>query len=177
MLKKIVFAAIIIVPFIAYGQDTRTDLERWEDSVAAAKRAESASQRAPKPIDTSGSIHGLSLSYFATRDSFERAVMAEELQWSACRRLRDVVTVKDRIDALSFYLKKSVMPRDSVEKYALILQTEKATEYNGTEYIIANQYGSEKVKAHAHLIKLRKDMALINDFIFSLNNQKIAIKK
>jgi hypothetical protein len=185
MLKKLIVAFVMFIfPAIVAAQDTITDMERWEDSVAAAKKAEIAAQNAPRPapvVEAPEVAHQLPASYFAVLDSFERAVKANDVRWSTCKRCRDEKSSSDRIACLSFYLKMrnsngaQVMPRDTVEKYALILQAGKATEYSGTEYIIANQYGNEKVKAHAHLLRLRKDMMVINDFLYQINNQKIAI--
>jgi predicted metal-binding protein len=99
------------------------------------------------------------------------------MQWNEVKRLRDVVLVKDRIDALSFYMRKSVMTKSDVEKMALILQSEKQTEREGTLFLIAHQSGKEQVKAHAHLIKLRGEISAIENFIFVLHNERIAIKK
>jgi hypothetical protein len=73
-------------------------------------------------------------------------------------------------------MRKSVMTKSDVEKMALILQSEKQTEREGTLFLIAHQSGKEKVKAHAHLIKLRSEISAIENFLYAFYNERIAIK-
>jgi hypothetical protein len=163
------------------GNIFATDLtmEQYEDSVAAAQKAEkiAASLPAPVPIaEKQEPAKVLSISERAVIDSFDLAYRQYEMQWNEVKRLRDVILIKDRIDALSFYLRKLVMSKTDVEKMALILQAEKQTEREGTLFLIAHQSGKEQVKAHAHLIKLRSEILTIENFLYALHNERIAIK-
>lgn len=174
------FAVVVVALIILVGNIFATDLtmEQYEDSVAAAQKAEkiAASLPAPAPIvEKLEPIKTLTASERAVIDSFDLAYRQYEMQWNEVKRLRDVVLVKDRIDALSFYMRKSVMTKSDVEKMALILQSEKQTEREGTLFLIAHQGGKEQVKAHAHLIKLRSEISAIENFLFVLHNERISL--
>jgi hypothetical protein len=171
-----------IIITVILGNIFATDLtmEQYEDSVAAAQKAEKIAASLPAPIpvvEKQEPVKTLSAQDRAIVDSFDLTYRQYEMQWNEVKRLRDVVLVKDRIDALSFYMRKSVMTKSDVEKMALILQSEKQTEREGTLFLIAHQSGKEQVKAHAHLIKLRGEISAIENFIFVLHNERIAIKK
>jgi hypothetical protein len=170
----------VVALLILVGNIFATDLtmEQYEDSVAAAQKAEkiAASLPAPAPIvEKLEPIKTLTASERAVIDSFDLAYRQYEMQWNEVKRLRDVVLVKDRIDALSFYMRKSVMTKSDVEKMALILQSEKQTEREGTLFLIAHQGGKEQVKAHAHLIKLRSEISAIENFLYVFYNERISL--
>ena len=171
-----------IIITVILGNIFATDLtmEQYEDSVAAAQKAEKIAASLPAPIpvvEKQEPVKTLSAQDRAIVDSFDLTYRQYEMQWNEVKRLRDVVLVKDRIDALSFYMRKSVMTKSDVEKMALILQSEKQTEREGTLFLIAHQSGKEKVKAHAHLIKLRSEISAIENFLYAFYNERIAIKK
>jgi hypothetical protein len=172
-----------IIITVILGNIFATDLtmEQYEDSVAAAQKAEKIAASLPAPIpvvEKQEPVKTLSAQDRAIVDSFDLTYRQYEMQWNEVRRLRDAgILVKDRIDALSFFLRKSVMTKNEVEKMAIILQAEKQTEREGTLFLIAHQSGKEQVKAHAHLIKLRGEISAIENFIFVLHNERIAIKK
>ena len=158
----------VVLAFACNIFATDLTMEQYEDSVAAVQKAEkiAASLPAPAPIvEKQKPIRILTASERAVIDSFELAFRMHEMKWNEVKRLRDVISVLDRIDALSFYLKKSVMTKYDVEKMALILQAEKQTEREGTLFLIAHQGGKEQVKAHAHLIKLRSEISAIENFL------------
>ena len=182
------FTVVVVDLLILVGNIFATDLtmkgqkvnayEQYEDSVAAAQKAEkiAASLPAPAPIvEKLEPIKTLTASERAVIDSFDLAYRQYEMQWNEVKRLRDVVLVKDRIDALSFYMRKSVMTKSDVEKMALILQSEKQTEREGTLFLIAHQGGKEQVKAHAHLIKLRSEISAIENFLYVFYNERISL--
>ena len=173
-------AVAAVLAFACNVFATDLTMEQYEDSVAAAQKAEKIAASLPVPIpivEKQEPVKTLSAQDRAIVDSFDLTYRQYEMQWNEVKRLRDVVLVKDRIDALSFYMRKSVMTKSDVEKMALILQSEKQTEREGTLFLIAHQSGKEQVKAHAHLIKLRGEISAIENFIFVLHNERIAIKK
>ena len=172
------FVVVVLVLILIVGNVFATDLtmEQYEDSVAAAQKAE----RLPAPvpiIEKQEPIKILTVSETAVIDSFDLAYRQYEMQWNEVKRLRDVVLVKDRINALSFYLRKSVMTKSEIEKMAVILQAEKQTEREGTLFLIAHQSGKEQVRAHAHLIKLRSEISAIENFLYALHDERVSIKK
>ena len=155
-------------------------LAQYEDSVAAAQKAEKIAASLPAPVaivEKTEPIKTLTTAEVNVIDSFDMAVGQYETQWNSVKRLRDVVAVKDRISALSFYIKKSVMTKLDVEKMALILQSEKQTERAGTMFLIAHQSGQSRVNAHAHLIKLRGEISAIENFLFALHDERLSINK
>ena len=172
-----------IIITVILGNIFATDLtmEQYEDSVAAAQKAEkiTASLSAPIPIvEKQEPVKTLSAQDRAIIDSFDLTYRQYEMQWNEVKRLRDAgILIKDRIGALSFYLRKNVMTKIDIEKMVVILQSEKQTEREGTLFLIAHQSGKEQVKAHAHLIKLRSEISTIENFIYALHNERIAIKK
>lgn len=175
------WATVVAVLFLLVGNCSALSMEEYEDSLAAAQKAEKAAASLPVPapviVGETGPSAPLSMQEALTIDSFRTVFDRSEKLWNKSTRLREVVLTSDRIAALSFYLKKSVMKKDSVEKYALILQSEKQTERDGTLFLIAHQHGKEQVKAHAHLIKLRGEISTIENFLYALHDERVSIKK
>jgi hypothetical protein len=174
--------ALLLVVGCSFGNVFATDLtmEQYEDSVAAAQKAEKVAANLPTPAPITEKQEPLKVLNALERaviDSFDLAYRQYEMQWNEVKRLRDVVLVKDRIDALSFYLHKAIMTKTDVEKMTLILQSEKQTEREGTLFLIAHQSGKEQIKAHAHLIKLRSDISAIENFLYALHDTIVSVAK
>ena len=180
------WAAVVVALVLVVGNCSALTMEEidnafnhYEDSVAAAQKAEKAAINLPAPetITETGPSAPLTMQEALTIDSFQTVFNQSEKLWNKSTRLREVVLTSDRIAALSFYLKKSVMTKTEVEKYALILQSEKQTEREGTLFLIAHQHGKEQVKAHAHLIKLRGEISAVENFLYALHDEKVTIDK
>lgn len=171
---KLIFALLLCLPFMSQA----LTMDEYEDSVAAAQKTEREAKFMPASIP-SPSIEvtrTMTLQDSAVIDSFATECQRSETTWNSVRRLRDVILTSDRINALSFYLKRGVMSKVEVEKMAIVLQSGKQNERAGTLYIIAHQSGNEQVKAHAHLIKLRGEISTIENFLFALHDNRILVK-
>lgn len=182
-IMKNVLAFIIVaflihcLAFTIHGQEGLS-LEAYEDSVAAAKKnpeiIQTVAFRDTAPEQPSAH---LTRADSAVIDSFELEISALDLKWNSCKRLRELKTIKDRLDALQFYRAKNVMTITEVTKYAEFLHNRELTEMDGTNFLIHHQSGQDLVRAAAHLKKVHIDLSRIENFLFALNNQPIKINK
>jgi hypothetical protein len=169
---------IVSISALCLGQDMGLIEAHYKDSVKQAQHAQDSIRTIPPVvIAPTRDSSCLTLANRATIDSFDREVIRTEKTLSLCQRIGKIKGM-DRLDAIKFYFKQTVITKDLAEYYVDLMLKSKSIEMQGTQYIIDKDCGLGRVRAHAHIKKLNLELTKINDYKFALNqeNYKITIK-
>lgn len=176
-LKKITSLVLIAVGSII-AQEVNYDA--YDDSVKAANIKDSikdsiAKVELEKVNNQQEEICELNSNDSLVIDSLSNLIIELEQKWNSSKRLKGNELVKDRIDAINFYLSKKVINKNEAEKFINIVYNQKKYELEGTKYLITKQCGHNKIVANAHLKKIEKELVTIESYLFNLNNVQIKI--
>jgi hypothetical protein len=176
MFKILSLVLIIVGSLIAQ----EVNYDAYDDSVKAANIKDSindsiAKVELEKINNQPEEICELNSNDSLVLDSLEQLIIILDKQWNSSKRLRGNESVKDRIDAINFYLSKKVIDKNEADKFINIVYSQKKYELEGTKYLIQKQCGHNRIVANAHLRKIEKELVTIESYLFNLNNVQIKI--
>jgi hypothetical protein len=92
------------------------------------------------------------------------------------KRWSDAKNVKDRLEAIRFYYNHKVINDQEKEKFINALLKSKEYEMEGSKLLLIKLCDSEKLKARAHINKVRREISMIEKFLLQINDQKPVIE-